>query len=397
MTPTNADNNVARHAAGNVPGQTIYRVLASLFVYLVSSHATAAQVLSDRVVILENDARSHTVQHTLITTTAQVTLELPLSVIPQRTRFGGPERATFAEANENNPQRVALRSGSAFTRYRHQYGEAVTSLSENTYRLRARSWPDQLEVELEQLSPDAIESVQAWVFPGTAEVLDWRVLADEDTTSVAGDWSFEDNTLVWTQTGMASTELQIDYRINSPETFAPAEVQAAAQGSPVQNTEAEPVVIDTDEDGIPDQHDACLSEAVDVDVLGCSVHEPRILDEVRFSRGNSYLDPQARAQLTRTAKALLRSPGTIWEVAGYTDNAGARSLNRELSTKRAEATRQFLLLRGVPAGSVRAQGYGEKDPIADNATAEGRQINRRIELREWYAGQDTPPANRFSE
>jgi outer membrane protein OmpA-like peptidoglycan-associated protein len=389
VTPTNAAKNAA--------GPTIKHALAALFVYLVADHATAAQVLSDRVVILENDARSHTVQHTLITTTAQVTLDLPLSVIPQRTRFGGPERATFTEDNQNNPQRVALHSGSAFTRYRHQYGEAVTSLSEDSYRLQAQSWPDQLEVELEELTPEAIESVQAWVFPATAEVLDWRLIAEEGTTSVTGEWSFEDNTLMWTQTGVAAVELQIDYRINPPDTSAAAEVQTAAQSGPVPETEVAPVVIDIDEDGIPDQRDACLSTAVDVDVLGCSVHEPRILDEVRFSRGNSYLDPAARAQLTRTAKALLQSPDTIWEVAGYTDNAGARSLNRELSTKRAEAARQFLLLRGVPAGSVRAEGYGEQDPIADNATSEGRLINRRIELREWYAGQETPPANRTSE
>jgi len=324
VTPTNVASNSASNAARKAAGATIKRALASLFVYLVASHASAAQVLSDRVVILENDARSHTVQHTLITTTAQVTLDLPLSVIPQRTRFGGPERATFAEDNQNNPQRVALRSGSAFTRYRHQYGEAVTPLSENSYRLQAQSWPDQLEVDLEELTPEAIESVQAWVFPGTAEVLDWRLIAEEGTTSVTGEWSFEDNTLMWTQTGVASVELQIDYRINPPDTAAAAEV-------------------------------------------------------------------------TRTAKALLQSPDTIWEVAGYTDNAGARSLNRELSTKRAEAARQFLLLRGVPAGSVRAEGYGEQDPIADNATSEGRLINRRIELREWYAGQETPPANRTSE
>ena len=263
--------------------------------------------------------------------------------------------------------------------------------------MQAQSWPDQLEVELEELTPEAIESVQAWVFPATAEVLDWRLIAEEGTTSVTGEWSFEDNTLMWTQTGVASVELQIDYRINPPDTSAAAEVQTAAQSGPVPETEVAPVVIDIDEDGIPDQRDACLSTAVDVDVLGCSVHEPRILDEVRFSRGNSYLDPAARAQLTRTAKALLQSPDTIWEVAGYTDNAGARSLNRELSTKRAEAARQFLLLRGVPAGSVRAEGYGEQDPIADNATSEGRLINRRIELREWYAGQETPPANRTSE
>ncbi len=368
------------------------------YVSLVAHDAAASEVLSDRVVVLEDDARSHTVQHTLATASALVTLELPRSVIPQQTRFGGPERALFKQANQFNPQRLALWSGNAFTRYRHQYGDTLTQLDEGGYRLRTMSWPDQLQVELDSLAPEAVESVQTWVFPGNADVIDWRAVIDDDTR-LPGEWSFEDNTLVWTQTGVASVELQIDYRIETPDSAPIAVAETTTSDTPA--VEAKPavelVVLDIDQDGVPDQRDACLSTAVDVDDLGCSLHEPRVLDEVRFSRGNSYLSPQARVQLTRTAKAILEHPDTIWEVAGYTDNAGSRTLNRQLSVQRAEAARQFLLLRGVPAGRVRAAGYGEETPIADNATAGGRAVNRRIELREWYAGQETPTTKDVTE
>lgn len=368
---------------------TLKRASSSLLC-LFCAPVSAAYVLSDRVVILDSDARSHTVQHTLATDTALVTLDLPRSVTPQRILFGGPERVTFTQANLHNPQRMTLWSGNAFARYRHQYGESVTQLDEGSYRLTTQSWPSDLQVELEAMAPEAIESVQTWVFPANAEVLNWQFTAAAE--DVPGEWEIKDNTLVWTQTGDSSTELQIDYRIKSAAHAPPLPKSAVAEAvadtqsdddSEVDIKTDDETLADVDEDGIPDQRDACLQAAIDVDLLGCSVHTPRVLDEVRFSRGQSYLDLDARAQLTRTAEALIEHPDTVWQIAGYTDNRGSRRLNRELSTRRAETVRDFLLLRGVAPGRLHATGYGEESPLADNATYEGQQANRRIELLEW--------------
>jgi len=67
-------------------------------------------------------------------------------------------------------------------------------------------------------------------------------------------------------------------------------------------------------------------------------------------------------------------------VGGYSDNVGQPNTNLSLSKKRAEAVRAFLVKHGVSADSLTAQGFGDANPIADNATASGRFANRRIDF-----------------
>jgi OOP family OmpA-OmpF porin len=67
-------------------------------------------------------------------------------------------------------------------------------------------------------------------------------------------------------------------------------------------------------------------------------------------------------------------------VQGYTDSRGSDALNQDLSQRRAEAVRAYLVRRGVPSDRITAQGMGASNPIADNDTAEGRADNRRVEL-----------------
>jgi outer membrane protein OmpA-like peptidoglycan-associated protein len=67
-------------------------------------------------------------------------------------------------------------------------------------------------------------------------------------------------------------------------------------------------------------------------------------------------------------------------VGGYTDNIGGEELNQKLSEKRAESVRTYLVAQGLTDGSVASQGFGMTMPVADNATADGRQKNRRVEI-----------------
>ncbi len=69
------------------------------------------------------------------------------------------------------------------------------------------------------------------------------------------------------------------------------------------------------------------------------------------------------------------------EIAGHTDNVGSASDNQKLSENRAEAIRQYLITKGVAATRVAARGYGSLQPVADNSTYDGRQKNRRTEVR----------------
>ena len=79
--------------------------------------------------------------------------------------------------------------------------------------------------------------------------------------------------------------------------------------------------------------------------------------------------------------ATLKSWGDVdIEVAGHTDSMGSDAYNMKLSQQRAEAVRNFLISRGVAENRLTAKGYGESQPVADNATEEGRFKNRRVEL-----------------
>jgi outer membrane protein OmpA-like peptidoglycan-associated protein len=68
------------------------------------------------------------------------------------------------------------------------------------------------------------------------------------------------------------------------------------------------------------------------------------------------------------------------QIMGYTDSVGSDAYNQTLSDKRAEAVRDFLVSNGVSMNNVAAQGMGKADPVADNSTAQGRQLNRRVEM-----------------
>ena len=77
---------------------------------------------------------------------------------------------------------------------------------------------------------------------------------------------------------------------------------------------------------------------------------------------------------------VLAHPGLKLESEGHTDATGSDSLNQRLSEQRAEAVRAYLESQGIAAANLSAQGFGKEKPVADNATAKGRQQNRRVEI-----------------
>ncbi|RKE25305.1 uncharacterized protein DUF937 [Paraburkholderia sp. BL23I1N1] len=108
------------------------------------------------------------------------------------------------------------------------------------------------------------------------------------------------------------------------------------------------------------------------------------LQVINFVSASARVPVSAMADLNQSAQVLHacarngRAPKL--EVAGYSDNVGGTQANLELSTRRAEAVRAYLVKTGVPADSLVAQGYGDVRPVASNDTASGRFANRRIEF-----------------
>jgi outer membrane protein OmpA-like peptidoglycan-associated protein len=86
-------------------------------------------------------------------------------------------------------------------------------------------------------------------------------------------------------------------------------------------------------------------------------------------------------KLNEVADALVKGdPDSKITVEGYTDSQGAASFNQDLSQKRAQSVRDYLVSRGIASDRVDAVGFGPDKPVADNASAEGRANNRRVEI-----------------
>ena len=103
--------------------------------------------------------------------------------------------------------------------------------------------------------------------------------------------------------------------------------------------------------------------------------------DVTFDTDSTVVRPGLYNEIDRIAQVMVQYPETQIFVQGHTDSTGAAEYNQRLSERRAEAVRNLLLQRGVSADRVTAMGYGERMPVATNATPEGRQMNRRVEIR----------------
>jgi outer membrane protein OmpA-like peptidoglycan-associated protein len=109
------------------------------------------------------------------------------------------------------------------------------------------------------------------------------------------------------------------------------------------------------------------------------------LQPINFGFASNSLPAAALAKLAESAKTLKDCHATgkpiQLQIGGYTDNTGDAALNVRLSAKRAQAVRQYLIRHGVPADMLKAEGFGDARPVADNATDAGRSANRRIEFK----------------
>jgi cytochrome c oxidase subunit 2 len=105
------------------------------------------------------------------------------------------------------------------------------------------------------------------------------------------------------------------------------------------------------------------------------------LDYVKFKTGSPELTEDSKYELDNVISVLKEKPELRIEVSGHTDNTGDASENLQLSIDRANVVRDYLLNEGIDGSRMLAKGYGQTSPVADNATEEGRQENRRTEFK----------------
>jgi len=157
---------------------------------------------------------------------------------------------------------------------------------------------------------------------------------------------------------------------------------------------------DEDSDGVFDRRDRCpdTPENTPVDHRGCPLPQYPVTEKVPepvpqtevitlsdagnvlFDFDKSDLTPAARAQLDTLMDKLRNADVVSIKVIGHTDSKGSDAYNQALSERRASSVAAYLLSQGLAPNKLTSEGRGESEPVADNATDEGRAQNRRVEL-----------------
>jgi outer membrane protein OmpA-like peptidoglycan-associated protein len=112
-------------------------------------------------------------------------------------------------------------------------------------------------------------------------------------------------------------------------------------------------------------------------------YAPQETAAVNFKTGSAVLSPDAKTKLDDIASKAMNAKGYVLEVSGYTDSRGSVNLNRALSQRRADAVIRYLIeSHNIPLRRIVTPfGYGEMNPVAENNTREGREQNRRVEIK----------------
>jgi outer membrane protein OmpA-like peptidoglycan-associated protein len=149
---------------------------------------------------------------------------------------------------------------------------------------------------------------------------------------------------------------------------------------------------DTDKDGVYDKDDDCVTVPGLKELKGCPPPPPmkekekKILEKafssLEFATAKDIIKPKSFPSLNDLAKIMKDHKGD-WKLklSGHTDNQGDADKNMVLSEKRSKAVKAYLAKKGVPADNIIVEWFGSTVPIGDNSTPEGRQKNRRVEMK----------------
>lgn len=154
------------------------------------------------------------------------------------------------------------------------------------------------------------------------------------------------------------------------------------------------VALDADLDGVIDLNDKCVTVPGNGSPDGCpvgqadvvggdeteAVEETEAMKNVLFDTNKSTLRAESKVKLDNAASIIKKSDAKF-KIEGHTDNVGSDEHNLKLSKSRAAAVVKALETRGVKSGQLQSEGFGESQPACDNATEEGRQCNRRVEVK----------------
>ena len=105
------------------------------------------------------------------------------------------------------------------------------------------------------------------------------------------------------------------------------------------------------------------------------------LNHLIFAQGKALIDPQSHQELDEVVEMMKDNDKIIIQLEGHTDNLGNADANLELSQKRVDAVKKYIVSRGIQKSRVKTKAFGGSQPITNGVTPEARNMNRRVELR----------------
>ncbi len=147
--------------------------------------------------------------------------------------------------------------------------------------------------------------------------------------------------------------------------------------------------VDTDKDGIYDINDLCPNIPGNPENKGCpnpmsekdNTELLRLAKNIYFESGKFYLRESSKRELEQVAEIMKKNPGLKFVIEGHTDSGGKKDYNVKLSQERANAVRKYLIFLDVEPSNLKAIGYGFSRPKYTNTSYDGRQLNRRVEIK----------------
>jgi outer membrane protein OmpA-like peptidoglycan-associated protein len=147
-------------------------------------------------------------------------------------------------------------------------------------------------------------------------------------------------------------------------------------------------MLDSDKDSVPDYLDKCPTIPGRTYNNGCPIQANKAqlaiisdgIKNLQFETGSSVIISSSFPALNNVAQMIVENSSFIFRIEGHTDNVGEPDKNMVLSMDRAQAVKNYLISRGVPAERIIAIGYGDSKPVVSNETAAGRAKNRRVDM-----------------
>jgi len=142
--------------------------------------------------------------------------------------------------------------------------------------------------------------------------------------------------------------------------------------------------VDADADGVADFRDSCPGTPAGavVDATGCPLAGERlaIVTNINFGVDRTNVRSNVKKRLSRVIQLLREMPDIDVEIVGFTDDVGSKAYNLDLSLRRAESVRDYMVAQGIDRRRLSVAGRGMADPFVSNSTPEGRAVNRRVEF-----------------